>query len=73
MLKKPATDALLEITPPAAVSAATLFGMSLESWVLYATLAYAVIRLLLLLPRLIGCGRCFLEHHTCTLRCRDCE
>lgn len=69
-MKKHATEALLDVTPPGTVVVATLFGMRLEDWVLYLTLAYTAVRLLLLLPKFVACFRCLVVHRTCTNQCK---
>jgi hypothetical protein len=71
MITKAATDAVKEVAPPAIISAATMLGIGLQDWVLYLTLAYAAIRILALLPKLFGCGRCFVKNRACLLTCRQ--
>lgn len=48
-----AIAAVTKATPPVTVSALSIAGVSLQDWVLIATLIYTVLQLLLLVPKVL--------------------
>lgn len=70
MLTKATAEAARDLAPPTIVTVATFMGVGLQDWVLYLTIAYAGIRLLMLLPRILGCMHCFKVHKCCNLSCK---
>ena len=70
MVTKTLEMAIKESAPPVLIASATFMGVSFQNWVYLLTAIYTVIQIFRLLPKIIGCGRCFYSNGTCTLVCR---
>jgi len=71
MFSKEALAAVKDISPPAIVASAPILGLTLQDWALWLAIAYSIIRLLALIPKLLGCARCFYKNKGCELTCKN--
>jgi hypothetical protein len=73
MTRETVKELIPTLPPWAAVAVNKLAGLTqltLDRWVLIATLVYTVIQILRSCPKLLGCVRCFWTYKACTLVCK---
>lgn len=56
--------------PPVAVATITYNGITLQEWVYIATIAYTIVQLLRLIPKIIACIKCFYKAGGCNRNCK---
>lgn len=69
--KAETVSAAKDLSPLTLVTAATIFGVSLQDWALYLSITYALLRIGLIIPKYLGCARCFVKHRTCLMICKN--
>lgn len=60
----------IQTLPPVTVAVVSYNGITLQEWVYIATIAYTVIQLLRLIPKIIACMRCFYKNGNCNRNCK---
>lgn len=68
---KTITSAGKEVFPPVLITTASFAGIGFQSWVYILTGAYTLLQIFRLVPKIIGCGRCFYRNGTCKLECKS--
>lgn len=65
-----AAKAIAEAAPPITVTACSFMGLPMQDWVYVLTAAYTLVQLIRLLPKILGCTKCFCKHWTCPRNCK---
>ena len=65
-----AAKELAQCTPPAVVTAFSIFGYSMQQWVYALTAIYTLFQIVRLLPKMYGCVLCFTKNWTCPRTCK---